>query len=298
MTIKPTVMTWYKHDPHDFLIGVQGMGPDLIGAYIVILDLIYARGGELTRDDHHLAGVLGCSKRLAKSLTDRLIEQGKISEEGSILVNFRAETELKQQRMVSERRSNAQRVRRELEARSNEINDLQDRVVDMKPLREEKRREDIEEKGTNVPKKNEATAPKVDAFRETLAPHMRGDILEDFCKHRKAKKAAFTATAAKAFLKNADACGMSPDRAAVEAIDRNWITVKPEWINRPGGGGSGSARKLNPMEAYEQMRQQEIYGYGSASRTIDHGDVERISADKPRLPDLFADVAKALRGNG
>lgn len=298
MTIKPTVMTWYKHDPHDFLIGVQGMGPDLIGAYIVILDLIYARGGELTRDDHHLAGVLGCSKRLAKALTDRLIEQGKISEDGSILVNFRAETELKQQRMVSERRSNAQRTRRELEARSNETNELPDRVVCVKPLREEKRREDIEEKGTNVPKKNEPTASKSDAFRETLEPHMRDDILEDFCKHRKAKKAAFTATAAKAFLRNAEACGMSPDRAAVEAIDRNWITVKPEWINRAVSSGASSGRRLNPMEAYQQMRQQEVYENGSAGRTIDHGDAERVSADKPGLPDLFEGAAKALRWNG
>src|SRR5690606_9618468 len=121
-------------DPHDFLVGVQGMGPDLIGAYIVILDLIYARGGELTRDDHHLAGVLGCSKRLATSLTNRLIEQGKISEEGSILVNFRAETELKLQRKASERRSKAQRTRRELEALSNENNELPDRSMCVKPL--------------------------------------------------------------------------------------------------------------------------------------------------------------------
>lgn len=133
---------WYKHDPQAFLIGVQGMGPDVIGAYIVILDLIYARGGEMRRDDHHLSGILGCSKRLAKSLTDRLIEAGKISFDGELLTNFRAETELNAQRMVSERRSNAQRVRRENEAKSNENNDIVDKRISLKPYREEERREE------------------------------------------------------------------------------------------------------------------------------------------------------------
>lgn len=144
---------WYKHDPLAFLEGVQGIGPDAIGAYIVLLDLIYARGGECRRDDHHLSGVLGCSKRLAKSLTDRLIEIGKISQQGEILTNFRAETELNEQRMLSERRSNAQRVRRENEGAYNEINELKDKHISVKPPREEKRREERKELPLVVPKK-------------------------------------------------------------------------------------------------------------------------------------------------
>lgn len=136
--------SWYKHDAQDFLIGVQGMGPDMIGAYIVILDLIYARGGELHRDDRHLAGVLGCSIRLAKSLTDRLIEAGKISISDGVLINFRAKNELKQQREVSERRAKAQRDRREKEAVSNENNDIATYTYLNEASLEEKRREDKE----------------------------------------------------------------------------------------------------------------------------------------------------------
>lgn len=136
--------SWYKHDAQDFLIGVQGMGPDMIGAYIVILDLIYARGGELHRDDRHLAGVLGCSVRLATSLTNRLLEAEKIALENGVITNLRAKNELRQQRELSERRSRAQRERRENEAASNEINDIATQAYNLEASLEEKRREDKE----------------------------------------------------------------------------------------------------------------------------------------------------------
>lgn len=81
---------WYKRDPQAFLGGVQGMGPELIGAYAVILEILYARGGDMPRDDRHLSGVLGCSLRKARSLTEQLIAIGKIKIEGGKVVNDRA----------------------------------------------------------------------------------------------------------------------------------------------------------------------------------------------------------------
>ncbi|MGB0855063.1 MAG: DUF1376 domain-containing protein, partial [Pikeienuella sp.] len=82
--------TWYKREPRRFIDGVQGLGPELIGAYSVILDLIYARDGDLPRDDRHLSGVLGCSKRKAAALTDALIELGKLSISGGKIGNPKA----------------------------------------------------------------------------------------------------------------------------------------------------------------------------------------------------------------
>lgn len=101
---------WYRRYPHAFLDGVQGMGPDLIGAYAVLIELIYARDGNTVRDDRHLAGVLGCSKRLAKSLTDKLVAKGKIvvSEDG-VLSNPRAAHELQHKEETSEKRADAGR---------------------------------------------------------------------------------------------------------------------------------------------------------------------------------------------
>ena len=62
-------LDWYKREPRAFLDGVQGMGPELIGAYAVLLDLMYARGGDTMRDDRHLSGILGCSVRKARATT-------------------------------------------------------------------------------------------------------------------------------------------------------------------------------------------------------------------------------------
>lgn len=94
--------TWYKRDPRAFLDGVQGMGPELIGAYSVILDILYARNGDMDRDDRHLAGVLGCGLRKARALTDQLIEAGKLGTSGGKLTNNRASILLEERRKQRE----------------------------------------------------------------------------------------------------------------------------------------------------------------------------------------------------
>ncbi|ATU91428.1 DUF1376 domain-containing protein [Phyllobacterium zundukense] len=139
-------LEWYKHEPRAFIDGVQGMGPELIGAYIVLLDLIYARGDETMRDDRHLAGILGCSIRKATSLTDSLIEQNKIQFEGGYLSNSRAKRDVKSARNSYETRSKSQSVRRENEAELNENNDLKDKPETSAFIRKDKNR--IDEKPT------------------------------------------------------------------------------------------------------------------------------------------------------
>ena len=78
------------------------MGPELIGAYAVILDIIYARAGDMPRDDRHLAGVLGCSIRKARALTDALVERGKIQIVGGKIRNFRADEVIETRRKQRE----------------------------------------------------------------------------------------------------------------------------------------------------------------------------------------------------
>ncbi len=70
---------WYRHYATKFLDGVVGMPPDQIGAYIVVLDLIYARGGAIPNDTRWLSGHMGCSTRAAGALVLRLIQRGKLS---------------------------------------------------------------------------------------------------------------------------------------------------------------------------------------------------------------------------
>lgn len=116
--------TWYKREPQAFLDGVQGMGPELIGAYTVILDLMYARDGNVLRDDRHLGGVLGCSKRKAASLTDQLIEAGKIGFCGGNLTNSRAFREILERRKQRETSAKGGRIKHENASRLNKNKEL------------------------------------------------------------------------------------------------------------------------------------------------------------------------------
>lgn len=116
--------TWYKREPAAFLRGVQGMGPELIGAYTVILDILYARGGDMPRDDRHLSGVLGCSIRKARSLTEQLINLEKITIKGGKIANERASIEFEMRRNQRETRVKPTRSSDENAPTSNNISDL------------------------------------------------------------------------------------------------------------------------------------------------------------------------------
>lgn len=102
-------LTWYKRDPIAFLDGVQGLGPENIGGYAVILDLLYARAGEMPRDDRHLSGILGCSIRKAAAITDTLLERGKIRSENGLITNTRVEDEASERRSINLHRVEAGR---------------------------------------------------------------------------------------------------------------------------------------------------------------------------------------------
>lgn len=93
----------------------------------------------------------------------------------------------------------------------------------------------IENNSNELSKKKEKSSSGLDDFKAILSPVMREDILDDLIKHRRAKKAAFSATAAKMVLSAADKCRMSPDKAVVTMIERNWITIKPEWLSKNSG---------------------------------------------------------------
>lgn len=136
--------TWYKRDPIRFMDGVEGMGPELIGAYAFVLDLIYARGGKSKRDDAALGGRMGCSKRKAGALVDALIERGKIEVHGEYLTHKHAEEHANTTRAISEKRANAGRKGGEKRPRCKENKDLAQASAssENKQIREDKIRED------------------------------------------------------------------------------------------------------------------------------------------------------------
>lgn len=234
-------MPWYKHNVHEFLDGVQGIGADTIGAYIVLLDLIYARGGETRRDDRHLAAVLGSSKRLATALTDRLIELGKLEVHGAFITNSRAKSEVKSARTVAERRVNGQRTRRENETTSNENSELEDKNVSLKPPREEKIREDKNKKdpsdhkkGTRIPADFQ---PDIEwAMREGLTLSEANREVESFRDYWIAKT------------------GKDATKQDWPATWRNWVRNQLKRKRGPPVGGGKSAFRQHQDEVTQSFR--------------------------------------------
>lgn len=133
---------WYKRYGGDFIHGTMMLSLEEKGAYSLCLDLIYDRGGPIPDDPRWLSGVCGVSIRKWKSIRDRLISLGKLSEENGFLINFRAHLELVstelQRRNQAETGAKGGRKRVENEARAKENKHLSQGTL--KPNRGEERR--------------------------------------------------------------------------------------------------------------------------------------------------------------
>jgi uncharacterized protein YdaU (DUF1376 family) len=111
-------LPYYKAYPRDFIEGTIGMEFEVKCAYRVVLDMIYAQGGNLPDDPRYISGTLGCSIRKWKSIRDKLVSLGKINVSGGFITNNRADKEL-------ETLSKLQEKQRENRSRPNKNKDLQ-----------------------------------------------------------------------------------------------------------------------------------------------------------------------------
>ena len=85
---------WYRRFPDNFIAGTVGLTLEEKGAYSLVLDLIYVRGGPVPDEPRYIAGVCNCSVRKWNAIRARLIELGKIEAVDGFLHNRRAEKEL------------------------------------------------------------------------------------------------------------------------------------------------------------------------------------------------------------
>jgi hypothetical protein len=79
-------------------------------------------------------------------------------------------------------------------------------------------------------KKTNTHSADLAAFKSALSGVCDSERIDAFVKHRRMKRGANTGHAAKLFLADAEACGLSVPAAIDMAISRNWITVKPEFL--------------------------------------------------------------------
>lgn len=125
---KTETFNWYKREPDKFVRGVRGMRAAVIGAYAVILDLIYADEDSCPNDPHWIGGILGESKRQTRVLINKLISLGKLTEKDGRLYNERASEILEARLELSKNRreagANGGRSLKAQKAASSKINDL------------------------------------------------------------------------------------------------------------------------------------------------------------------------------
>lgn len=89
------------------------------------------------------------------------------------------------------------------------------------------------------PKKN--TPNDVAAFKAALSGVCDADRVEAIIKHRRTKRGQITGHAAKLFIRDAEACGLTVPQAVDTCISRNWITVNADWL-KPNQRGSPPAK--------------------------------------------------------
>jgi uncharacterized protein YdaU (DUF1376 family) len=96
-------LPYYPMYPRDFFEGTQEMSLELKGAYIMVLNLMYTRGGPISDEPKHISRYIGCSitKWIGKDgrpgIRDQLISMGKLVAADGTLSNPRADGELTKQ---------------------------------------------------------------------------------------------------------------------------------------------------------------------------------------------------------
>lgn len=85
---------WYRRFPDNFIGGTVGLTLEEKGAYSLVLDLMYVRGGPIPDEPRYIAGVCNCSVRKWVAIRARLIEAGKVIAEDGFLMNPRAQEEI------------------------------------------------------------------------------------------------------------------------------------------------------------------------------------------------------------
>ncbi|AKK19704.1 YdaU family protein [Candidatus Liberibacter africanus] len=95
---------WYKRYPADFISGVLELTLEQKGAYSIIIDLMYDRGGSIPDNDKYIAGVCGCSIRKWRSIRIILEKSNKIFIREGNIYNTRVEKEIIKAIKASEER--------------------------------------------------------------------------------------------------------------------------------------------------------------------------------------------------
>jgi uncharacterized protein YdaU (DUF1376 family) len=91
--------------PRDFFEGTQEMSLELKGAYIMVLNLMYTRGGPVSDEPGFISRYVGCSVRKWKQVRDELVAMGKLHVQNGMISNSRADEVLEKQRTYQDKQA-------------------------------------------------------------------------------------------------------------------------------------------------------------------------------------------------
>jgi len=98
-------LPYYPMYPRDFFEGTQEMSLELKGAYIMVLNLMYTRGGPVSDEPGFLSRYVGCSVRKWKQVRDELVAMGKLHVQNGMISNSRADEVLEKQRTYQDKQA-------------------------------------------------------------------------------------------------------------------------------------------------------------------------------------------------
>lgn len=98
-------LPYYPMYPRDFFEGTQEMSLELKGAYIMVLNLMYTRGGPVSDEPGFISRYVGCSVRKWKQVRDELVAMGKLHVQNGMISNSRADEVLEKQRSYQDKQA-------------------------------------------------------------------------------------------------------------------------------------------------------------------------------------------------
>lgn len=101
--LRENTRPWFKFYTRDFRDGVRVLTLEEIGAYTLILSLLYETGGRLKDDERILCAQIGCDVRVWRRVRARLLAEGKFTAtDDGFLTNDRASKEIASAEHLSE----------------------------------------------------------------------------------------------------------------------------------------------------------------------------------------------------
>jgi len=98
-------LPYYPMYPRDFFEGTQEMSLEQKGAYIMVLNLMYTRGGPISDEAGYISRYVGCSIRKWKQVRDELVAMGKIHVQDGMISNSRADEVIEKQRSYQDQQA-------------------------------------------------------------------------------------------------------------------------------------------------------------------------------------------------